>query len=277
MSDLTLSVLGMYNQDETILNSTNFVLPDGIDRSVLLPLILSESAELEVVYPDPATFKVVVKAWSQARSSSWALMLAALNEEYDPLHNYDRSETESGTNTGTTTDTKTGTGSTTSTESILDATSEDVSETTANDTTVDLSEGISDSTTGTVDSTVTGSVTGFNSNTFANADKAVTDSESSDTATRERTQSETTDQDQTVSRNREESYSRGRSSGTTEQTSGSSTGSTTGSYGRTLRAYGNIGVTTSQAMLLEELKVRMQDIYRIITDEFISYFCLKVY
>lgn len=277
MSDLTLSVLGMYNQDDTLLNSTNFVLPDGVERSTLLPLILSETAELEVVYPDPSTFKTVLKAWSLARYDSWSRMIAALAEEYDPLHNYDRTETESGMTSGTSTDTKTGTGTTTITESILDATSEDVTETTANDVTVELSEGISDSTTGTVDSTVTGSVTGFNSSTFANADKAVTDSESTDTATRDRTQSETTDQDQTVSRDREESYSRSRSSGTTGSTTDSSTGSTTGSHSRSLRAYGNIGVTTSQAMLLEELRVRMQDIYRIITDEFTNYFCLRVY
>lgn len=95
MSDLTLSVLGMYNQDPTILNSTNFPLPEGVDRDVLLPLILSETAELEVLYPEPTTFKTIVKAWAAARKPSWERMFLALDEEYNPLHNYDRHEEES--------------------------------------------------------------------------------------------------------------------------------------------------------------------------------------
>ena len=44
------------------------------------------------------------------------------------------------------------------------------------------------------------------------------------------------------------------------------------------REYGNIGVTTSQAMLEAELKLRSDyDIYRIITEEFKDKFCLQVY
>jgi hypothetical protein len=54
-------------------------------------------------------------------------------------------------------------------------------------------------------------------------------------------------------------------------------GQTGGSHSRTLRAFGNIGVTTSQQMLREELEVRIMDIYRLVADELISYFCLRIY
>ena len=201
MNDMTLSLLGMYQQDETILNSTNFPLPEGVDRDVLLPLVLSETAELEIVYPDPATFKIVCKAWATARGPAWERMVETLNNEYDPLHNYDRTETEEIDDT----------------ETVDDA-----------ETTNDTSEG-----------TATGQVTGFNANTFTD-DRKTIDSGSLD---------------------RERTFGRDRA------------------YGRErrLRAYGNIGVTTSQEMANAELDLRKTDIYRIITDEFSRYFCILVY
>lgn len=201
MNDMTLSLLGMYQQDETILNSTNFPLPEGVTRETLLPLILSETAELEIVYPDPATFKIVCKAWANARGPAWERMVETLNNEYDPLHNYDRTETEQ----------------------IDDA------------ETIEDAETVNDVTGG----TTTGQTTGFNANTFSD-DKKTIDSGSLD---------------------RDRSFDRGRT------------------YGRerTMRAYGNIGVTTSQEMATAELDLRKTDIYRIITDEFTRYFCILVY
>ena len=71
MSDLTLSLLGIYNQDPTIMDEDHLHLPADMDRNTLLPIVLSESAELEVVYPDPSTLKVVISAWSTARKPSW--------------------------------------------------------------------------------------------------------------------------------------------------------------------------------------------------------------
>lgn len=135
MDDMTLSVLGMYQQDETILNSTNFPLPEDVDRTILLPLILSETAELEVVYPDPTTFKIVCKAWANARASAWERIIAALDAEYNPIHNYDRTETEA----------------------IED------------EENIDDTESIEDETSG----SATGQVTGFNSNTFTDDSKTI--------------------------------------------------------------------------------------------------------
>ena len=135
MNDITLSVLGMYQQDETILNSTNFPLPEEVDRTVLLPLILSETAELEVVYPDPTTFKIVCKAWAAARASAWERIISALDAEYNPIHNYDRTETE----------------------------------TIEDEENIDDTETIEDETSG----SATGQVTGFNSNTFTDDSKTI--------------------------------------------------------------------------------------------------------
>lgn len=89
---LQIGLLTMYNEDPTILNSTYFPLPEGIDHTTLDPLLLAETAELELLYPEPNTLKTVIYAWSMARNPAWAKILEALEAEYSPVENYDRSE-----------------------------------------------------------------------------------------------------------------------------------------------------------------------------------------
>ena len=230
MTDLTLSLLGMYNQEQaeiedggedgSFLDSDHFILPEDFssqDRYDLCSIILSESAELEALYPDPSTMRTVVTAWSRARCPQWTRLLEALTAEYNPIHNYDRFEQETGTDTGTRTETDTGTRS--ETETIND---------TASDTT-------------------TGQTTGFNSNTFAD-DKKTTSSGS------------------------------GQRNGTRGETRNLSHGETRNlTNSRNLHAYGNIGLTTAAEMVTQEITLRKTDIFRIIADEFISYFCLMIY
>ncbi len=90
MSDITLSLLGIYNQRSDVLD--NLHLPAGVSSDTLLPLLLSETAELEILYPEPETLKTVIGAWSSARLASWEKMYTALTKVYDPLSNYDRTE-----------------------------------------------------------------------------------------------------------------------------------------------------------------------------------------
>jgi len=261
MSDLTLSLLGIYNEDPTIMDADHLHLPAGMDRDTLLPIVLSESAELEVVYPDPSTLKVVMSAWSTARKPSWERMLTALAEEYDALHNYDRTETEtiedgleediSDTTTGN--DTVTRTGSSKITKSETETTEEDIADTGSS----------------TSSGTSTGQVTGFNSQSFADNDKTINSGTGSTTGSRDRDQTVTVaGTDSTESSDSETGTRRGTAVRDRDQ-----------SYNRdrTLRAYGNIGVTTSQQMLREELEIRIMDIYRLVADELISYFCLRIY
>ncbi len=122
-------------------------------------LILSETADLELVYPDPETLCTVVKAWSHARLPAWERMVTALTEEYNPIHNYDRHEDEHGTDTGTRTETDTGT--------RTEAEAEDIADTAAD--------------------TTTGQATGFNTESFADDKKTL----STGTGTRDRDVSRT--------------------------------------------------------------------------------------
>jgi len=87
-----LSLLGIVNVDPTVINDTNFPLPNGLTHETLDPILLAETAELEILYPEPTTLSTVIKAWSTARGQAWAKMATALAAEYNPIHNYDRTE-----------------------------------------------------------------------------------------------------------------------------------------------------------------------------------------
>ena len=57
--------------------------------------------------------------------------------------------------------------------------------------------------------------------------------------------------------------------------SGNNTSNSSGTY--TSRVHGNIGVTTTQQMITQELELRKHDFYRIIYMDIDSILCLKIY
>lgn len=94
-----LSILGLYNYDNTIFDGLVKALPTDpktgdalMDSSVLINNILLECAELEICYPEPETMKAAIGVWAQIRTSSWYRIFTALDADYNPIHNYDRYE-----------------------------------------------------------------------------------------------------------------------------------------------------------------------------------------
>lgn len=240
---MLLSVLTLYHNDEHLFDPLQ--LPQGIDRDTLVNLTLLHTAELECLYPQPETFKIALGAWSTARLPSWSKMVAALSDNYNPLHNYDRTETE-----------------TTARNTTRDASDEK--------TETGTISGTNSSTTNTTGSTTTGSsdtqsntnqVSGFNSTSWANKDK-------SDLTTSRQGTDQTTGQG-TVSGQNSQTDSRSATAETSETVDED--------VSRTLRASGNIGVTTNQEMLQAELDVRSLDFYHIFVREFKKQFCLLIY
>lgn len=118
----SLSFIGLYNWDNSLFDllevPTRVDYP--IDKSVLVDLLLMETAELEVIYPDFDFMKQALGRYSVSRKIEWERMLETLSEKYNPLHNFDRNEEytddETGNNStsnsnevsGTTTDQTTG-------------------------------------------------------------------------------------------------------------------------------------------------------------------------
>ena len=89
----TLSPLGLYRWDETIFDLMQ--IPSELDKPTLIDNLLSETAELEVLYPNPVVFKNLVGVWSAKQIDIWNRLYATTQYEYNPIENYNRYETGS--------------------------------------------------------------------------------------------------------------------------------------------------------------------------------------
>lgn len=90
MSSATMSILGLYNIDNTLFD--NLYLPEEIDRETLIMNVLSECAELECLYADAEFMKQAIGFWSERRKKTWDQIARVLYENYDPFINIKRDE-----------------------------------------------------------------------------------------------------------------------------------------------------------------------------------------
>lgn len=327
----TMSILGLYNYDTTIFEGFN--VPEGMDRDVAVKQILLQTAELEILYPEPETMKVAIMLWSAVNLPLWQRMFNVLTMEYNPIWNVDATETESGSDsntrttnmlttardTGTITDNRdietknTGTqrnaGSTTHTGTQRDAGTVSNTGTQREAGTVTNSGTVKNTGTSTNDITIsdtnTHSEAGYNSATLSDVSKdtegATNQDKRTDNLTRTDDLSEAKDvtrtdnleeaRDITRTDNLTDSEDFTRTDDLTEKTDDDNTrtlntttttsqGGTVGDSGqrsRTLIRQGNIGVTTTQQMIQQELEVATVSIYRTIVESFKKEFCLCVY
>ena len=94
----TLSILGLYNYDNTIFDL--LTLPEGLDKTILVKSICAELADMELLYPNPEVMKDLIGVWSAGCQYEWAKLMESMNFEYNPIDNYDRKETRALTSLG---------------------------------------------------------------------------------------------------------------------------------------------------------------------------------
>lgn len=87
-----VSILTMFNNYPDIFNG--MVLPDGVEKEVVINSIVSELAELDLLYSSPIVLKPLIAVWSNKELYNWKKLYATMNFEYNPIDNYDRIETE---------------------------------------------------------------------------------------------------------------------------------------------------------------------------------------
>ena len=87
-----LTLMGLYNYDSTLFDS--MVIPTGLNRQQVINNIVLETAELEVVYPSPGFMKTAINLWSNTRLFTWERIYRTSLLEYNPIENYNRTETE---------------------------------------------------------------------------------------------------------------------------------------------------------------------------------------
>ena len=97
----TMSPLGLYRWDNTLFDLMQ--IPEELDKNTLIDNLLTETAELEVIYPNPVVFKNLLGVWSAKQIDIWNRLYATTQYEYNPIENYNRYETGSEDGTGRTT------------------------------------------------------------------------------------------------------------------------------------------------------------------------------
>lgn len=245
-------------------------LPAEISKDDVIDNILLKGGDFCVLYQDPEFMQYAIGTWCRKYQPTFIKWVKALNIEYNPLENYDRFEDTSTTSSGTTTGNVNGTHSDNLDVNNIDHTS--------NDSTQDVnrSEVMKDDGTNTTtvkDNITEHQVSAFNDVNYSPSSKDINNSKQTlevdtekDTDITEKTSNSNTI-DYTSER-----HSKGASADTTSEHRSDERSDATKS-----RIHGNIGVTTSQAMLEAELKIDTWSIIEHITDLFLKEFIIPIY
>ena len=93
-----ISVMGLYTWDNELFSL--MAIPDGLKLETVVDNVLSETAELEVLYPNPEVLKVLIGTWSAKMIDRWTELYKTTQYDYNPIENYNRMETGSRDTTG---------------------------------------------------------------------------------------------------------------------------------------------------------------------------------
>lgn len=242
--NLTLIGIESYlNPDSSVFD--NIVLPEGIEKDLLIDSILMRSGEFEVLYSDPDFLKSAINVWSRKYYRTFEKWINALNIEYDPLYNYDRTEEYTDEHTGSNSGNNKQTNNLTRTNDLI--------------RTDDLTR--TDNLSNSQNDTVTHSEKAYNDANFVESQKDVSVISGSNSGTVKNTGSV-------------------KDTGTVKDTgdiSGQFSGQDAWKNTHKARLFGNIGVTTSQQMLQSELDIARWSLYEHISDMFCNEFCIMVY
>lgn len=92
---MTLSLLGLYQYNEQLFDGLR--LPKGVNKNTFVDNLLAETAEFEILYPDPEFLANMIAVWSEKELPVWEKLEETLHYDYDPISNYDRHEESSNT------------------------------------------------------------------------------------------------------------------------------------------------------------------------------------
>lgn len=272
----------------------NLTLPEGITKDTLVDNILVRGGDFECMYGDPEFIRRAIGAWSLKWQPTMKRWVDALAIEYAPLENYDRiedwtdnversdastsnmSESESNTESASGVQSTTLGSSETNNESATYSQSD--AKHTDSDTDLITDRNAYDNppkhtiTRSAYDSsnyeplsqeTDTGKWKETTSGDSNESSATSSDSNSSSTITRSGTDSVSSANDRQASNSR-----------MSDQNASSAMNNDSVHSGR---IHGNIGVTTSQQMLLAELELGYWNIYEKITELFLQEFTIPVY
>lgn len=251
MVQATLSIMGLYNYDNSVLDGLIQNLPTAakipaddvhiagqdLNADALLTELLAQSGELEFVYPNPDTAQKIITAWALINADRWQRLYNTMWFSYNPIWNKD----------GTTTRTETEIHDLT----ITDKGTNDNKGKGTEKRDLKLSE-----TPNTI-TTETKKIAGYNSNDFTNSEQQTIENTGTNETTNTGTVENSIEGSSIISNTKTDK------------------GDITRTYSS--RETGNIGVTETQTMIQDERAVVNFNMSQIIINDFISRFCILVY
>ena len=233
---------------------STMTLPTGIDKDTLTNNILVRGGEFEVINGDPEFLHDMVDFWSKKYAATMKRWVDALAIEYNPLENYDRKENWTDKTEGSgasSTSGNTARSNAQNTGSVESATQNQEDKTTHDRDKYNLQP------------TTEHLRSAYDSSSYSPESKDIESGKWEDK----------TDSD--VSTNRSSSVSADENENVNMTESNSSVLNNDSEHDG--RVHGNIGVTTSQQMLLQELDLGYWNLYEKITELFLQDFTIPVY
>ena len=275
MATAKATLIGLYNLDNKLFDK--MVLPDGIEKNLFISSLLLKVGEFEVLFFNPGFMEDSIGVWSQKWYHTFSEWVRAQNEQFNPIYNYDRFESITDSGTKSSGSTTTANYSDTRSADLKEERTADLQdERTANlqDQTTFLND---DTTTQTVDATTTHSVAGYNGASYLPSSQDKVNNGTSKVSHTGTVTNNTTGTDTNKTTGTDTTATTGTDTNTRSGTLADISGSETTSNTHTAHMYGNIGVTTSAAMLKEFYDISSWNLYEHMADIFTQEFLIPVY
>lgn len=291
MEQAYLTTMGLYRVFPTLFDE--FVCPAAMNRERLVNMIVFQTANMEVLYPQPEIYQMAIGEWSKVKLPIWEKLWKTTQYEYNPIWNYDRTEERGYEDVRTETEGIDG-----SLHRNIDVDGTDIGtidiQTTDTGTVDDdchksLAGTHTSHSTGNTDDNTHGTsekkISAFNSSEYEPSEITITEQNyhSEVVGEVENVDDEDTNSHSTQTRNLSGTNDTTRnlkSTSDTVQTDDASSDRELNerfTHTEKLRAYGNIGVTTTQQMIEQEREVVQFNLYEYIVREFKEAFCILVY
>lgn len=240
-----ISLMGLSNWNDGLFDL--LVIPEGLDKDTFTDNLVTETAELEVLYPNYEVMRTLIGVWSHKMLPVWQHLYDTTMYDYDPIQNYNRTEIETingeGNRVHSGTDRTTMGGTDTTTHGGQNSHTQ--------------------TTTNTGDNRH--SIAGFDSVPTANSDGLVLNDTDDAQSTEIIDGSDTFGKTETLQHGKTEQMVHGEQIADTTETK------------RETHTSGNIGVTTTQKMIREEREIAEFNIYDRMIKDFMDRFCIMVF
>lgn len=93
--DIQQGILDLYTYDRGVFDRMS--LPDGISKDIVVDTIIGNYGHTPLYRPDINWIKYYMGVWSVKNKYTFETLLGTINQKYDPIYNYDRYEESSDT------------------------------------------------------------------------------------------------------------------------------------------------------------------------------------